>query len=263
MPLRGVRFLARRRGLWRFAVLPVLVNGLLLLVFVTLGLLLVDDVYRWLQPAVVDSLRQGEGFWGSLGKVGAGALAALAAAVAGLVTAAAGLGSTLLMAAVLAGPFHEKLAEETERVVGGEPPDDGPWSLAALRTDTARALTSALRRLALFSIFYVPLFLLSMIPVIGVLGLLGTSVYSSYFLTLNFLDPTLDRRHLTLGQKLRWSRRHLAAWMGFGATCFGLALIPVVNLAISPALVVAGVLFWTDRESQSVLAASTEAPSGT
>ena len=87
----------------------------------------------------------------------------------------------------------------------GRPPPDEPLSLRTLSKDGVRAVRSAVQRLTLFSLLYVPLFFLSLVPVVGLVGLAGTLIYSAFFLALNFTDPVLERRKLPLPRKVGWA----------------------------------------------------------
>jgi CysZ protein len=242
-PLRGFVYLARNTRAWPYALLPAALHLVVLLALGTAAYFLIDDVYSAVRP---DSLAQplvDAAWWQTILR---GLLKALVAVAAFLLVAAGALLGTLLVAAVAAGPCNEQLSEVIELLATGSVPPDEPLRLGGLSRDTARAVVSALQRLTLFGVVYVPLLLLSVVPVLGVVGAVGTFLYSCFFLALNFLDPVLDRRKLGLREKLRWSRSVLGAHMGFGFMLFGLMLVPVVNLLIAPCFVVGGTLLWVD-----------------
>jgi CysZ protein len=243
--VRGCVYLATNVRLWRYAILPAAVYLLALLLMGALAWFLADDAYRLLRP---ESLAQplAEAPWWRDGL--RWLLKALLAVAAILMVTGGALLGTLLVAALLAGPFNEKLSEVVELLESGSLPADQPFRLAALTQDVVRAVWGAVQRLGLFLAVFVPLFMLSLLPLAGLLGAAGIFLYSCYFLGLNFLDPVLDRRRLSLRQKLGWTRSVLAVHMGFGLALFGMMLIPVLNLFLAPCFVVGGTLLWLELE---------------
>jgi CysZ protein len=242
-PLRGIRFLFGHRELWPYAALPALVNGLVVLVLALIAFHQFDAVFAWIQPDLLEQVPADAPWWKTFWRPIANGLLGFVVSV--LLIGASILGG-LLTGAILAGPFQEKLSEVVESVATGRPPPDEPLSLRTLSTDVVRAVRSAVQRFALFLAFYVPLLMISLIPVVGLVGVAGTAVYSAFFLALNFADPTLERRKLPLGAKLGWARASLAPWMGFGAGLLGLMLIPLLGLVLAPAFVTAGTLLCLD-----------------
>lgn len=245
-PLRGIRWLATHRGAWPYALLPAAVNALLLGLFGFLAWNQYDALFAAIQPDSLAVAPVDPAWWQKIVLPLGNGLVTFVTTL--LLVAAAVLGG-LLGGAVLAGPFHEKLSEVVESIATGHPAPDEPLTLANLSRDGVRAVTSAVQRLVLFGIIYVPLLLLSLIPFVGLVGLAGTLVYSAFFLALNFTDPVLERRKLPLRAKLRWARASLFPWLGFGAGLMGISLIPLVGLVLAPAFVTAGTLLYLDVES--------------
>ena len=243
-PFRGIGWLLSNRAAWPYAVLPAIVNGVILLALGLYAFANFGDIYAWIQPDW--AVASAEGAWyASAGK-------AVLNFLIGVVTTGLLVGLTLLggilVGAILAGPFHEKLSEVVERIATGKPPPDEPLSLKTLTKDVGRAIRSAVQRLTLFALLYVPLFFLSLIPVVGLVGLAGTLVYSAFFLALNFTDPVLERRKLPLPKKIAWASESLAAWLGFGAALMLVMLVPLLQLVLAPALVTGGTLLYLDVE---------------
>lgn len=244
-PLKGVRWLSNNRGAWPYAVLPALVNGLILLSLGVLAFTEFGALYALIQPDWAEASGQGAAWYASAGKAVLNVLLAIVTTV--LLVGVTLLGG-ILIGAIIAGPFHEKLSEVVERIATGRPPPDEPLSITTLTKDAGRAVRSAVQRLVLFALLYVPLFFLSLVPVIGLVGLAGTLVYSAFFLALNFTDPVLERRKLPLPRKIGWASDALAPWLGFGAALLGVMLVPLLQLVLAPALVTAGTLLYLDVE---------------
>jgi CysZ protein len=259
-PLRGIAFLARNRSAWAYAIVPGLVNFLVLLLVFGTAMFLVDDLAGWLRPdfleagpaAAAEAGRAAE----LLGKVsGAAATAgrgigtALVYALSFVLAAAGAMVVALLVAAGLAGPFQERLSEVIEQIATGETIQTERMTARSLARDGARAVSTVLQRGGLFGILYIPLFALSIVPVVGVVGVVGTLVYTAFFGALNFMDPTLERRKLPLRHKLAWARGRLAPWLGYGTGLLAILMIPFLGLLLTPAFVTGGTLLWLDARA--------------
>jgi len=245
-PLRGIRWLVSHRDAWPYALLPALVNGAIVLILALAMISQFDAVFAWLQPDALEAAVEGLPWWKTFWRPVANGLLGF---VAGVMLVGASILGGLLVGAILAGPFHEKLSEVVESIATGQPPPDEPINLRTLSKDAYRAMASAVQRLLLFSVFYIPLLFVSFLPVVGLVGVAGTLLYSAFFLALNFSDPALERRKMPTRDKLSWARGALAPWMGFGAGLLGLMLIPLLGLVLAPAFVTAGTLLWLDVDS--------------
>jgi CysZ protein len=247
-PWRGIRWLATHRQVWPYALMPAVVNGLIVLVIGVVALQQYDALFAWVQPDALKVFPDALPWWKTFWRPVANGLLGVVLSI--LLVGASVLGG-VLSGAILAGPFHEKLSEVVESVATGSPPPDEPLSFRTLSQDAYRAVASAVQRFSLFLTFYIPLLLISFIPFVGLVGVLGTLVYSAFFLAMNFTDPALERRKFSLRKKLGWAQASLVPWMGFGTSLLVLMLIPLVGLVLAPAFVTAGTLLWLDVGSST------------
>jgi CysZ protein len=232
-PLYAAALLVRAPRLWRYVLIPMLVN---FLVGVTLyaGLL-----YAGL--SAIDGLVAGLPAWAAV----LGALLRVLLII-GLLIAT---GFVLVrFGVVLGSPWYTKLSAELELVRGGQPlPEQAAGWSAALR-DLSRALAFELRKLLLVVAIGALLLLLNLIPVAGqVLATVGWIALGATITCLDFFDYPLERRLLSFRAKLGVVRRSLPASAGFGLVCLALVSIPFVNLLSIPLCVTAGTLFYCDR----------------
>ena len=235
-------WLAKNRAVWPWAIVPLMVGAVALVTCLSAAMFLVDDLYLRLLPdwavAAADLP-----WWTDIGHgltrffVGLGAF---------LLSSAGGLLGALGAIAVLGGPFNEFLSEAVEREATGQDVGE-PLHWKQVMVDVSRGALGSLGRLALWLAVYVPLAVLSLIPGVGVVFAAGTVVYSAFFLAINFTDPVLDRKRLTLPEKVAYSREHLATHIGFGAGIFVLLLVPFAALVVTPGLVTGGTLLFLDR----------------
>lgn len=232
-PFRAFGVLLRTPALWRYVVVPVLVN----LVVATLlygGLLFLG--LRWVDANV---------------GAASGATAILAALlrvvlIIGLLIV---IGFVLVrFGVVLGSPWYSQLSERLERQATGAAPPAAPLTVGGITYDLWRALAFEAKKLLLVIAIGLPLLLINLVPGAGqVAGTLGGFALGALIACLDFFDGPLERRRLRFRAKLQHVRATMPASLGFGLVCFGLISIPLVNLFSIPVCVAAGTLFLCDR----------------
>jgi CysZ protein len=232
-PLYAAAVLGRAPRLWRYVLIPMLVN---LLVGLTLYAGLLFAGLR-----AIDGLVAGLPAWAAV----FGALLRLLLIV-GLLIAT---GFVLVrFGVVLGSPWYTKLSAELELMRGGQPLPEQAAGLPTMLRDLGRALAFELRKLLLFVAIGALLLLLNLIPVAGqVLATAGWIALGATITCLDFLDYPLERRLLSFRSKLGIIRRSLPGSAGFGLACLALVSIPFVNLLSIPLCVAAGTLFYCDK----------------
>jgi CysZ protein len=231
-PLRALALLARAPRLWRFVLIPILVNAV---VGATLyaGLLLAG-------LRGIDAFVAGLPGWAAV----LGALLRVLLIVGLLIVA----GFVLVrFGVVLGAPWYARLSAELELLSGGRLLPDKASGLAAAARDLGRAVVYELQKLLLVLAVGALLLLLNLIPAAGpLLAAAGWIALGAMTACLDFFDYPLERRRLSFRAKLGAIRRSLPASAGFGLACLGLVSIPFVNLLSIPLCVAAGTLFFCD-----------------
>lgn len=241
---RGFRFLMANRRAWPIALIPALVNAVLLVIFGAVAWAFFDDLYALLLPDWAEATT-GEGIKAWFAGAGAWMLRGIVGLGTFVLSAMGALICALVGGTVLAGPLQEMLSETVEAIALHEAPGEG-FSWRQLVRDAARGATGAVGRLALWLVLYMPLAILSIIPVVGVVFAAGTVIYSAFFFGINFQDPIYERRKLPLLGKLSFAQSILAPHLGFGAASFALLLVPGAALFATPFLVTGGTLLFLE-----------------
>jgi len=234
-PWDGLRHMARNPSLWRYGILPVVVNllitGLLLMILIATGVYFFTAIHP----------KFGDGWlWG---------LAELL--VAGLfVVAVIGLAVTAWMAlqTILCGWFYDRLARQVELQIGTRPEDlrDVPFWPQAV---------DALRAVGLLALVNAGCIVVQIVPGVGtVLGLLGSYYFTCSTLGFEYFDYPLSLRGLRRSEKLAFTRRHRPHTLGLGTAVAMLALIPVVNAVFLTTAVTGAVLLHRRLKEPSTIA---------
>jgi len=129
-----------------------------------------------------------------------------------------------LLAYTLTSPFYSFLSGAAEkRFLGDAYEDDDGLSVAGI----CRDLFEGLKIAGFGLVVTVFALLISFVPLFGQLTVIF--LYTCYA-TLMFIDYPASRKRWSLGRKLSWLRRHLAASLRLGFLPAVIGMIPVVNV---------------------------------
>jgi len=232
-PFRALVIINQHRRLWRYILVPILVN-------IVVGILVYGGMlFAGFQA--IDNLLAGTAEWATLLTV----VLRVVLVVALFMTT----GFVLLrFGVVLGAPWYSQLSERLEHVFIEEKIKPGKTTAATILRDIWEALSFELKKLLLLVVLAVPLLLLNLLPVLGsLLSTIGWISLGATIVSLDFLDPSLSPRRLSFRQKLATIRRSMPASIGFSLVCLALISIPFLNLLAIPLCVTAGTLFFCDR----------------
>lgn len=236
-PFRALALINRRRELWGYILVPILVN---VVVAMVLYLGLFAGSWYALDSAI-----------GPSGSELVTVVLVVLRVVLGL-TLAVVIGFLMVrFGVVLGAPWYGRLSEHLEATLTGRAEQEVRLTVSAVLHDIWRALLFELKKLLLVLAIWLPSLLLLLIPVAGamlyaIVGFLLGALISC----LDFFDGPQERRRLGFRAKLNTVRTYFPASLSFGALAFILVSIPVVNLLSIPLCVTAGTMFLIDRESQ-------------
>lgn len=232
---KGYRFIIRQRSLWRYSLLPGLLNCLVFAGVVVL-------VFNF----------AGKGFNRILALLGANTAWYWVPVRIILIAALVIVGYNLLiilyniLANIVCGPFNAILAGKVYRLRMGRPLARNPWGDFL---QIFRDIGFEIRFLFYSITVNLLLLLLNLLPAVGSL----LYVLRSHYFTFTLLGwPHLCRPAAMQGhtfqpqRRLVMERRSLCA--GFGAAVFLLMFVPVINLLVMPGSVSGGVLLYCEEE---------------
>jgi CysZ protein len=231
-PFRAVGLLASNRALWRYALIPLLINIVVGALLYGLGL---SYGLHQIDAAMAPT---------PLGQFFAGLLRVLL-----IVLLLVGIGILVASFGVALGaPWYAQLSERIEVLRLGDVPPEPPLSAWSILYDLVRALVFELKKLFLLIAVGLPLLLLNLLPGVGqIVSTVGGLMLGSTIACLDFFDGPLERRRLSFRQKLRVIWRCLPASAGFGLVCLGMISIPLLNLLLIPLCVAGGTMFLCDE----------------
>jgi CysZ protein len=209
-PFQGFAYMTRHAVLWRYAVIPIVLNLLITIAIVALTIWAATALYAHYEP------RMPEGAWGGLVRL---------LAVVVLVIAAGGLAvvTWMFLNGVLCGHFYGRLAAQVEMQLGVPASDLRELSLTYQAIDVVRDVSA----LALIN---VACLLLNFVPVIGSMTAPFVAFYyDSFIFGMEYLDFPLALRGWRRDQKWAFARRHRWHTVGLGAAVLLCNFVPILG----------------------------------
>ena len=156
----------------------------------------------------------------------------LAWALAGLLSIISGVASFTVLATAAVAPWLDTLATRTEQLQGKASEENS----ASWVSQSMTALANSVRPLLGLMVYGIAALLFFWFPPLATLIWLYGSIL---FLNYELFDTQASRK----GMKFRSRKAHMVEhkwfWLGFGGSAMAIMMIPVVNLLVVPAAVVA------------------------
>ncbi len=226
LPFQGIKFLKENKKLWKYSLIPMLIN---IIVFVVLGYLSFHYLMGWLAAKLLTTWYLAILFYLFL---------ALAISVFAIIIA-------FIFSAIyniIAAPFNDLLSEKVEELVKNKKIEE-KFSLKLLAGDIFRTVLEEVKKLLLFGGVQILLLFLNLLPIIGNLAYAVLSfVFTCWFLAYEYVDYPMARKRMEFKEKKGLLLKNKGFSFGFGLATFILIIIPVLNLIFMPACVVAGTL---------------------
>lgn len=216
---RGVPYTFKHGSLLSIALVPLLVNIVLLTIVVATGLYFFDNlwdyVFRWEKP---EGWAMAALWWTSFVLLrillyGLGAVVSFFMVVA--------LGS------IIAAPFHDALSERTEITLGGAKVTT-PFSLKNAAADILSALRDQLIIISIYVAGMLCITLLHLIPLAGsVLAAILSFIWTCWFFALEFTEPALARTNQRWRERWEYLAGHFRLAFGFGVGAWAMMFVPL------------------------------------
>ena len=222
-PWDGLAFMCRHRELWKYGVIPILLNLLITAVVLVVLLVVAGLAINWLHPMFPSG-----GGWLALEIASGIAIAAL--------TLLGAFVAWVLLEAALCGFFYGKLAVQVELKLGMARDEMSEVSLLAQTIDAVRDITLLLS-------INIGLLALHIVPVIGSLvAICGSTYFNLMILGGDFVAFPLDLRGMRRAEKKAYAKQFRYHTLGLGAAVILLMLVPVVGAVLLTTAVTGSVL---------------------
>jgi CysZ protein len=233
-PLTGAQYLLRgfqlilQPGLRRFVLIPVLINTLIFSLLTWLGVSQFESLMNWLAP---------EESWFAFLRWLLWPLFILALLLVIIYT-------FTVVANLIAAPFNGLLAEQVERVLSGQEPEQ---TTGNVWKEVLPAILSELRKLGYFLLRAIPLLLLFVIPGVNIVAPFLWMAFNAWFLALEYADYPMGNHGLKFPEQHARLKSVRLTSLGFGGSATLLTMIPLVNFVAMPAAVAGATVLWHEQ----------------
>jgi CysZ protein len=154
-----------------------------------------------------------------------------------------------VIANLLAAPFNGMLAEQVERYLGGEMPNQS-GGFKQIVKDFLPSLASELRKMGYFLLRAIPLLILFLIPGLNIAAPFLWLLFSAWFLALEYGDYPMANHGLSFAEQRQRLRQTRFTALAFGGGLTLLMMVPILNFVAMPAAVAGATVFWKERLAQ-------------
>ncbi len=245
---RGFTFLASHPRLWKWAILPTLINIILLIVMIAGFAHYYTDIYGWLtthlghldiENPTTWYLHVADALLWVLNLIFQILIVILSLIILLIISYVTGL--------IIASPFNDALSERVETLVAGtEPP---PFAWKKFIRDLCRTIRIEALKAAMLLAIPVVLFILNVIPVVGSpLYVALTLLFGSWDLGFAYADLPMGRRVLPFRERIAFGLKNKWAMVGLGSAF----VVPFFNLLFVAPMVVGGTLLYIELRDQRI-----------
>ena len=246
---RGIAFLGRHRTLWKWAILPTVINMVVFTLAFALFVFFYQDLYGLATGFLPQTPPRTWYAWFWVAPLrflgwGIGLLLLLTALVVLYVL-------FLLLGTTIAAPFLDVLAQRVEGLVTGRLQEEHATPIGEVR-NMGISILDELTKLGFFLLAQLAFLILALLPVLTPLMALVATLFTILFLPLEYTGFAMDHRHLRFAQRRHFIWHHRWLMLGFGAAAFLTFLVPLLNFLCLPVLVTSGTLLVLHTEGAQV-----------
>ncbi len=243
---KGFGFFFSHPRLWLWAIIPFLINLILMITIIVIFAHYSDDIYTSFSAFFGGLNIENPTVWymhalnGLLFVINL--VFRLLIVIFGLIII---LFISYALAIIIAGPFNDILSEQVEMIVikSGQ----APFSIKRFIKDSWRVIKMELIKALILILIPLVLFVVNFIPLIGgFLYVLLAFLFGAWDMGFAFAELPLGRRFVPIKKRFAFGSKHKWALMGLGIGF----VIPFFYLIFAAPLAVGGTLLYLDRQTE-------------
>jgi CysZ protein len=241
---RGLRYFFRHKSLWKFAFIPLLLNLLSLIFFISLYTHFYDDVFRFLlTPFGQLDVVNPQNFWQHALDVAYWVLRAFLQVLIFVISFLLIVICVYLLSLIVNGPFYEILSERVLMLEGAR--QEKTFAFKVFFQEILHALKVEVFKVSFFIVITVCLFALSWIPIAGFLFTILQFFFTAWFFAFGVCIYPLVLERVPVKGIFSWGRHHKLHLIGFGLP----ALVPFLGLLLMNFQVIGGTLLYLEKKN--------------
>ena len=230
-PFRAAKFIKDHPVLFKYIIIPFLINVIALSLAVYWGLSFFNSV-------VVQYIPQGEAWYWVI-------LSYFSWTFAILITIVLVFFAFTVSGAIIASPFNDILSEKTEELLSGIPTEE-PFVFKVFLKDALQTIMDESKKILIFVVLMLLLLPLNLVPGGTLLYSILTVLLTVFFLVAEYTGYVFYRKHLTFRDQRHFIFAHKLVMMGFGTGVMGVLGVPFLQLFCIPLGVVGATQLWYD-----------------
>lgn len=151
----------------------------------------------------------------------------------------------VLVANLVLAPFNSYLAEQVERFLGGQLPEERSL------LDNLKDIPRIVGRQFSIILYYLPrallILILFLIPIVQIIAPFLSFLFHGWLMSLTYLDYPTDNHRIPMSTVRAWLCERYWLGLGFGVAVLLLSLIPGVNFFVIPAAVAGATKCWVEE----------------
>jgi uncharacterized protein involved in cysteine biosynthesis len=235
----AIQYFFSHKQIWKFTIIPIIVNFFLLILLTTLYLNYFDDIFSFISgPLGSMDVENPEGFWShALDTIlwGVRNLFKIVFFILSLVLIFVGI---FILSSIINSPFYESMAEKIMVIEGVF--DERPFNWKAMIQETLQSLKMEGFKIILFIAIATALWFLSWIPIVGFVFTVIGFFFTSWLFAMGICTFPMIIEHRKFKEILSWALNKKSTLIGFGIP----SLIPFLGIMILPMQVIGGTLLY-------------------
>ncbi len=243
---KGFKVLIANPKLWPWALLPTLINLILLALMLATFFHFLGDIYSWLSAHILQLGIENPTTWylHILDSI-LWAINLLFQIIIFLLSLIFVLIISYVLGLIVAAPFNDALSERVELLVTNK--ELPSYSFKKMIKDLLRTIKMETIKGLVLILIPVLLFVLNIIPIIGgILYVALTFIFGAWDLGFAYADLPMGRKVIPLKNRISFASKNKWGLIGLGAGF----IIPFFNLVFAAPMVVAGTLFYCDKHEE-------------
>ncbi len=233
-PFRAATFIKNHPPLFKYIIIPFLINVILLSVAVYWGLYFFDVI-------VVNYIPQGEAWYWVIPTY-------FLWTVAVLVTMVLVFFCFTVTGSLISSPFNDLLSEKTEGILTGIPNDE-PFIFKVFLRDALQTMMDESKKIIIFIVLMIMLLFLNLLPGGTLLYSFLSILLTVFFLAIEYTGYVFYRKHLTFKDQRSFLFSQKFLMLGFGFGVMAVLTIPFFQFFCIPLGVVGATRLHYDYKS--------------
>jgi len=245
---KGVSYLFGNKDLWKFVVIPTIINLVLLIVLIGLYTSYFSDIFAYITASLGNlDIQDPQTIWLQIADGLFWVLRLILQIIFFFLSLIIIFVIVFFISTLVNSPFYEGLAD---RIINIElKKEDEAFKIKTFARNIAHSVKIELYKFFLFIGITISLFVLSWLPAVGFIFMILAYVFSAWVFAFSLSTYPMMTKREKFPKMLAWGKKNASEMIGLGLP----ATIPIVGMFILPFQVAGGTLLYLELENNEIL----------